>query len=71
MSCFSGQPIDPQLLEMKTSQFIIAHPRIGNCSTGKWVGYDIFQNKVLSPSCYREANYIWGDLQASKDMFAF
>lgn len=32
---YSEQQIDPQLLEMKTSPFIIVYPRIENRSIGK------------------------------------
>ena len=35
---------------MKTSQLVIADPRIETCSIGKWLGLGIFQNKMLSQS---------------------
>lgn len=71
LSSFSGQQLDPQLIEMKTSLFIIAYPRIETCSKGKWLDYGIFQNKVLSSS-YVEKLIISGrDLQVSKEMSAF
>lgn len=71
LSSFSGQQLDPQLIEMKTSRFIIAYPRIETCSKGKWLDYGIFQNKVLSSS-YVEKLIISGrDLQVSKEMSAF
>lgn len=71
LSSFSGQQIDPQLIEMKTSLFIIAYPRIETCSKGKWPDYGIFPNKVLSSS-YVEKLIISGhDLQVSKEMSAF
>lgn len=51
MSSFSGNRIDPQLVEMKTSQFIIAYPRIETGSIRKWLGYAIFQNEEIHSSC--------------------
>lgn len=71
MNCFKEQQIDPQLLEMKTSQFIITHPRIENCSIGRWLGYEIFQNKVLCSSCVGKLITSEDNLQVSKEMFAF
>lgn len=49
----------------------MAHPGIEDCSIGKWLGSDIFQNTVLSSSGIGKLVISGDALQVFKEICAF